>query len=142
MGRGNWFPGSNLEDCEVVYVEAQKLDDEEENEFAWDDFHDVLLAVLPKSFSPADAYDRRNHSLGRDDSLIACNQLYCVWVDGQGEMCHLGVGITVRDDAPAFARSRLSQTARAIFDKLAKHHPLRIRCGAWTSAPYKAKELV
>lgn len=142
MGRGNWFPGNSLEDCEVVYVEYADLGgehDELDIEFAYQDFKENLLSCLPKSFDIATDSDRRKHAKAychRDDFLLAINGMFCVWLDCQGDFWHMGVGLTVREDAPAFAKAKLRDTSRKIFDKLAEMYELRVRSCAWTSALY------
>lgn len=138
MGRGNWFPGNSLEDCEVVYVELPvSEDDEDMYSFYWQEFRGYLLQLLPSSW---DAYSTwgevysRFDGVGRDDIPLAYNGLFGLFIDGQAEGYHVGIGMVCRSDAPAFAKSRLRETAQRLFDRLQTEYELSVRTSAWTSA--------
>ena len=138
MGRGNWFPGSQLQDCEVFYVEIPILDEEDPDEcrFSWEDFKWELKRVCGKSFTwDADHREIHRHfdDIGRDDVGVAYNGLFGVFIDGQGDLHHQGIGFLVRNDAPAFARSRMSDFANKVADKLQEFYNLSVRTSAWTS---------
>lgn len=143
MGRGNWFPGNSLEDCEVAYVEIQSLDcedvsDEDLASFAYADFNCVLKVALGKSFDCKPTYREaadRFDGLGRDDVCLAFNGLFGIFSDGQGDSYHQGIGVMVRNDAPAFAKSKLREFSGKLFDKLQETYSLSVRTSAWTSAP-------
>lgn len=140
MGRGNWFPGNSLEDCEVVYVELPVSDDNDSelDSWYWQDFRAFLVSCLPKSWD-TDIRDWREtndrfDSVGRDDTLIAFNGLFGLFVDSQGDNSHVGIGMRCRSDAPTFAKSRLRETAQRLFDRLQEQHSLSVRTSAWTSS--------
>ena len=143
MGRGNWFPGDNLEDCRVGYIDYSddtiEADDTDLHQWAWQDARDTLLNCLPDSFIAVgcirDLPEYCRTVRDRDSMPIAFNALYTVWVDGWGESSHLGIGFTVNDGAPGFARSRMDSVARAFFKRLNDCYPVRARGCAWTSAP-------
>jgi hypothetical protein len=146
MGRGNWFPGSSLEECEVAYVEVRSLEedaDEDMDAFAWQDFKEFLTECLGGSFdcrpTHREASDRFD-GLGRDDVCFGFNGLFGVFVDGQGDNFHLGVGVLVRSDAPAFGKARLYGFAKKLFDKIQERYDVSVRTSAWTSAPRKKTE--
>lgn len=141
MGRGNWFPGSGLADCEVVYVELPVSgdDDQDMDSFYWQDFRLFLVSCLPKSWMEHSIFDRRYvndrfDGLGRDDTLIAYNGLFGLFVDGQGDGHHVGIGMVCRSDSPSFAKSRLHETAQRLFDRLQAEYSLSVRTSAWTCA--------
>lgn len=141
MGRGNWFPGSRTEDCEVAYVEVRSLDDEDDDDlsqFDYQDFKAYLKECLGKSFdcdvSSREASDRFRY-VGRDDFCFGYNGLFGVFLDAEGDMHHMGIGVMTREDAPAFARSRMSEFATRLFDKLQERYGMSVRTSAWTSAP-------
>lgn len=143
MGRGNWFPGCSLEDCEVAYVEVRSVDedpDEDMDTFAWQDFKEYLFECIGPTFdckpSPREVSDRFD-GLGRDDVCLAFNGLFGVFVDGQGDNYHLGIGVLVRSDAPAFAKARRYDFAKKLFDKIQERYEVSVRTSAWTSAPRK-----
>lgn len=147
MGRGNWFPGRYTEDCRVLYVNYFTADeeayDDDDATFAWDDFKYHLLSCLPASFiDTGDRYRLPSHlnSGGRDDVPLAYNGLFTLWINGQGDSDHCGIGLTVNDDAPAFAAAQLDAVADKLFARLNKSYECRVRCGAWMSAPYQPKE--
>jgi hypothetical protein len=140
MGRGNWFPGNSLEDCAVVYVDYSDSEadasDSDLSYWRWQDFREYLAECLPKSFKMADDYDRNRFRIDRDSTVIAYNGLFVLWVDTQSDDYHTGIGFTVRENAPGFARSKLADIARLFFDKLAEAYPLSVRNCAWTSSKY------
>lgn len=146
MGRGNWFPGSRLEESRVVYVDLlDGIDDEELNDdssvvpdMRYADFRYNLCEAAGRSFDWK--IDHRSVAyvmpyLGRDDIVIGMNSLVAILIDGQGDYNHLGIGFLVREDAPSFAASRLDQLAGCVFDKLDDFYSLRVRTSAWTSSP-------
>ena len=143
MGRGNWFPGSQLEDCEVFYVEIPVVNEEGEHDddseaylFRWDDFKHELKQACGKSFTWEPDYrwiQSRFDGMGRNDRCLAYNGLFGVFIDEQGDFHHQGVGFLVRNDAPAFARSRMSDFADKVADKLQELYDLSVRTSAWTS---------
>ena len=142
MGRGNWFPGSSLEDCEVAYVQIRGFDDEEEDEdldnWAYSDFKFILKEALGKTFEWDPSYRdvcNRFDGLGRDDVCMAYNGLFGVFVDGQGDIYHYGIGVLIRSDAPSFAKSRQYEFARKLFDRFQQVYYLSVRTSAWTSCP-------
>ena len=57
MGRGNWFPGNSLGDCEVVYAELDSNDDD--GQYHWQEFRLFLVSCLPKSWMEHSIFDRR-----------------------------------------------------------------------------------
>ena len=140
MGRGNWFPGHSLDECEVVYVEYYWADneddwDEDDQEMCYQDFMIELQGACPESFCWDEcSLDHRMFSLGRDDRLVANNSLYGLVVDSQGDCDHFGVGLVVCDEAPAFAASQLGRTWIRIMKGLKEtHYKLSGRSSAWTS---------
>jgi hypothetical protein len=142
MGRGNWFPGNDLQSCEVAYVnysdDSIEFDDYDAQQWRWDDVKDCIAHCLPDSFRMVDGLrDYPHGSIDRDSVPLAYNSLFTLWVDGQGESYHLGLGFTVNEGAPAFAASRLRQCAKAFFDRLSDSYSLSVRSCAWTSAPYR-----
>lgn len=140
MGRGNWFPGNSLDDCAVVYVDYSDSEsdptDSDLSYWRYEDFREYLEQCLPKSFTMAGDYDRNTFRIDRDSTVIAYNSLFVLWIDTQSDDHHTGIGFTVREGAPGFARSRLAETARKVFDKLAEGYPLSVRNCAWTSSKY------
>ena len=140
MGRGNWFPGSSLSDCAVVYADYSDSEsdptDTDLSYWRYEDFRECLKACLPDSFAMATDYDRGRFRLDRDSVVVAYNGLFALWIDGQSDDYHCGIGFTVREDAPSFAQSKLAATASRTFDKLAECYPLRVRNCAWTSSEY------
>ena len=143
MGRGNWFPGNSLEDCEVGYIEIQDLEadqDDDISHWGYSDFIANLKAAAGKSFdfdpTPREVSDRFD-GVGRDDVCLAFNGLFGIFADGQGDLYHYGIGILVREDAPAFAKSRLPEFASKLFDKLQEMYNVSVRTSAWTSARRK-----
>lgn len=142
MGRGNWFPGSSLSDCEVAYADISDPENEDDCDAAlwrYQDFRDCMRECLPKSFVMASDHDRGHFRLDRDSVVVAYNALFVLWSDSQADDHHLGIGFTVREGAPAFAKSRLAQTARLFFDQLNDRYPLSVRSSAWTSVPYESQ---
>lgn len=143
MGRGNWFPGSSLEDCEVAYVTVRSWDEEADDDldtWAWEDMQFILKDALGKTFEWEPSYRdvcNRFDGLGRDDACLAYNGLFGVFVDGYGELGHLGIGVLTRSDAPAFAKARQYEFARKLFDRLQQVYDLSVRTSAWTSCPRK-----
>lgn len=132
MGRGNWFPGRHIEDCSVVYVnfyDDEMGDDPDRQEWAWEDLRETLGMLLPKSFFESD-----DRNCDRDSVAMFSNGLFTLWSDGQGDAYHMGLGFTVRGDAPAFAASKLDSFAESFWDKLQELYPLSVRTSAWTSA--------
>ena len=133
MGRGNWFPGRYTEDCSVVYVDfydEEMGDDYDRHQWAWDDLKECIKTLLPDSF-----FESSDRSSDRDSVAMFSNGLFTLWCDGQGDAYHFGIGFTVREEAPAFAASRLHEFSERFWDKLQECYPLSVRCGAWTSAP-------
>lgn len=148
MGRGNWFPGSHLEDCRVAYIDYSNADIEDDDSDAWhwewDYVKGVIAECLPESFTIVDSYAdvprhiRRSYYDGfRDSAVLAYNGLFTLWVDEHSDAHHTGIGLTVNEDAPAFARNRLDAMADAFFDRLSEMLELSVRTSAWTSAPYQ-----
>lgn len=141
MGRGNWYPGYDVNDSEVVYVElVGHCEDQDEYDDAWSLFKWHLESILGQSYHVES--DLRNvpyqvrESVSRGSSLLAYNGLFCLVCDEQGDMGHLGIGLIVREGAPAFARRRLSREAKRIFDRVSTAYNCRVRTSAWTSAAY------
>ena len=144
MGRGNWFPGNDLSACELVYADLYDDAAEFDEDLAmwqYEDFKECLFSFLPKSFHVLGRKENGPRDLrcqgGRDDVLLAYNQLYALWVDAQSDTSHVGIGFTVINDAPAFAASKLPYMAERVFDKLGQCYPLYVRTSPWTSAPYR-----
>ena len=143
MGRGNWFPTCDLSDCEVAYLDYSNPDIESDDydawQWEWNYTKENIFACLPDSFSPID--DRYRHYMpdsvrSRDAVALASNSLFTLVIDGQGDSDHMGIAFVLNDNAPGFARSRMRKTAKAFFDKLAEIYPVRVRCCAWTIAPW------
>lgn len=146
MGRGNWFPGSSLEDSRVVYLDLldgladEERDDDDLLQIRYDDFKYNLHIAAGKSFDwDADRRCLRRLEyclprIGRDDVVLCVNSLVALLIDAQGDMSHMGIGFLVREDAPSFAASRLDQLADCVFDRLADSYNLRVRTSAWTSS--------
>jgi hypothetical protein len=140
MGRGNWFPGNSLEECEVVYVEIRSYTDDPDDdldEWAYQDFREYLKECLGETFDCKPApreVGYRFDSVGRDDQCFGFNGLFGVFLDGQGDSGHMGIGVIVRQDAPSFAKSGLSAFSRRLFNKLQERYKLSVRTSAWTSA--------
>jgi hypothetical protein len=142
MGRGNWFPGCHVEDCRVVYIDYSngdiQEDDQDSWEWQWEWVKETIWECLPKSFVKIEDYRDLPHYLRQphwnDCTPVAYNGLFTVWVDSQGDHWHQGIGLTVNEDAPHFAASRLDATADAFFDKLEDFFHVSVRTSAWTSA--------
>lgn len=145
MGRGNWYPGSDLSACRVVYVALPEPAGPDESAYeravaVMDDFYSRLDELLPRSFyTPSRPYYNWRHDLtryeGRDTICIAYNGLFAVFLDSQGDIDHLGLAVKPREGAPAFAEAGLDSLADKLFDGLQEHYALRVRTSAWTTAP-------
>ena len=145
MGRGNWLPNrasSYGYNYRLVYVEIIEPDCEDSNgdpwavEFAYQDFLSELKYHLPASFTWFGA-DRNSVESRDGDQVVARNGLFDLVIDEKGDYWHQGIALVVRDDAPAFAESKLDVAATDLFDSLSEIYDLSVRCCAWTSAPYK-----
>lgn len=140
MGRGNWFPGNDVQKCEVAYAEIiSPNDDVDSDQCEWEvsDFLKTLKECLGNSFDvnpTTNEVSKRFDNLGRNDLCIAFNGLYGVFIDGQAEAHHFGVGVLVRNDAPNFAEYGLNLFGQRLFDKLQECYPLSIRCDAYVCA--------
>ena len=147
MGYGNWFPGTDLDDCRVIYVDYSLQTehfDEDLQQFRWIDLKCDIRRLLPPSFEMVTDEGRGQRlpewlcTRCRNDVPLAYNELYVLWCDGQGEPHHMGLGFTIREDAPAYAKARFDQIADKLFSGLNEMYECSVRAGAWCSAPYKA----
>jgi hypothetical protein len=144
MGRGNWFPGNDLDDCEVCYLDYSDdsidYDDYDLHQWRWDDCKQSILDCLPESFIRVDSLrDLPNYCQtvrDRDSIPLAFNSLYTIWIDSQGESYHQGIGITVNENAPGFAKANMGKMWSRFVDRLADHYEISLRSCAWTSHKY------
>jgi hypothetical protein len=151
MGRGNWFPGRHTEDCRVVYIDYScdeiAADDSESWYWQWEYVKDIIAECLPKSFTMIKTRNevphhiRRSEKSFRDCGVLAYNGLFTLWVDSQSDPHHTGIGFTVNEDAPSFAKSRLDSMADAFFDQIDESLNLSVRTSAWTSSPYQKRSV-
>lgn len=146
MGRGNWYPGNDVRECTVVYIDYSRdefFDDDLLADWEWECVKDAIYDALPKSFIRVDELLQLPYLLRqprwRDCSPLAYNGLFTLWCDNQGEPHHLGIGFT-NEDSPAFARSKLCDMSESFFDKLSKSLTLSVRRCAWTSEPYRQQQ--
>ena len=147
MGRGNFSPRTN-QPFRMVYVTLNNdsdLDSDFSNEFEYENFKECLLSLLPSSF-----YDgltkiqdwhasgfctlKRPTDWGNCALLLSANRLFDLGIADDEHS--VAVFLVVRDDAPAFAASKLDAAADKLFDKLNEYYELRVRAGAWCSGPY------
>lgn len=140
MGRGNWFPGHDVQKCEVVYAEIISTEveaDSDECEWETSEFITYVKECLGHSFDirpTTNEVSARFDNLGRNDLCVGFNGLYGVFVDCQSELHHFGVGVLVRKDAPNFAEYGLSLFGQKLFDKLQERYSLSVRCGPYVTA--------
>lgn len=101
--------------CRFVYV---PVEGDYESQYA--DLKDSVEAALPESFKLAGAL--------KEDAVV-------VGYNGHFEVCLTEsdgatvIAVMVREDAPAFAKSRLPYTATAIFKKIAANYKLLVHNG-------------
>lgn len=147
MGRGNWIPAGYDDRCnhETVYAEVIGLDYEAEEfeiEESYRDFRRTVKAALPESMQNenATAYCRHYETLfevGRDDRIIACNDLVAVVCDAQGDLWHMGVAVVyVGGPKRGIASKHADNVAKRLWAALAENYKLSKRDGAWTSKPF------
>jgi len=145
MGRGNWIPyNPNERESIYMYVDLTagreaELEDEDYDilDMDWEDLKYNIKEILPDSFEEAWAAVQREFTYARETVPLFANELAVVTVDGQGEYHHIGIGMTARVDAPAYADHYVAVQGSKFFEKLAEYYNLYVRTGAWTSRPYK-----
>jgi len=127
MGRGNFYPaGCSENNVRMVYI---TLGDEG---CVLEELIDDIMDNLPPSFHDA---QKDSYRAGRDEGLnISENGLFEVAIAENED--RLALFIVVKDDAPAFAASRIQVLADRLFDSLADGWELSVRCGSWLSGKY------
>jgi hypothetical protein len=144
MGRGNWIPDTPIYqgDYDLVYVELQDVcessPDCDEVEWLYEDFKTNIRGMLPKSFRSVERGERCKY-LGRDTVVLFANDLLMVVMDCQGDFWHQGLAVVAREDAPAFAESRIDRLAARLWKGLIEcGYSLYRRDTAWTCRPFAA----
>ena len=144
MGRGNWIPDTPIYqgDYDLVYVEigmfANRRPIAMKSNGSTKTSKSNLAAVLPKSFRPVERGERCKY-LGRDTVVLFANDLLMVVMDCQGDFWHQGIAVVAREDAPAFAESRIDRLAAKLWKGLIEcGYSLYRRDTAWTCRPFAA----
>ena len=146
MGYGNYQPRTN-KPFRMVYVDLYDSDSDSgfDNEFEYEDFKECLLNLLPSSFYDgltkiqewrASGFGTFTRRTDWDNSgvLLSANKLFDLGIaDNENSVA---VFLVVRDDAPAFAASKLDAAADKLFDEINKYYKLRVRADAWCSGEY------
>lgn len=111
--RQTWKPGGAvaIHGCRFVYIPSE------------DDHSDLKKCVedaLPESFKPVGV-------LREDAVVVAQNGLFEVYIAS----CNWAsvIAVQLREDAPEFAKYRLSYESNAIFKKIAEHYKVMVSNG-------------
>ncbi|MEF8794023.1 hypothetical protein [Thiohalorhabdus sp.] len=122
----------------IEHWEEQGEPDNLIGELIHEDVVGAIWAALPPSFVEAD----RSHS--KDHMALAHNDLLVVEIIGWEH--DIGLRVRVRDSLEYWeenlAYQTLERTARGFFDRLSRHLDLRVKTGAFASAPYQPKQAV
>jgi len=144
MGAGNWYPSVNRGDrnnyellyidTEEIYVSEEALLSSEYQQISYDDFESNVLGCLPRSFTRVQKHTNNRQFILADNSMFECLVQDNQWA--------VAVAFIVKENAPAFAESKLHELGSLVFDRL---HDIygdyaRVRNGPWMSGPYKEKE--
>ena len=142
MGRGNWLPDLYIDggESDLVYVELLEPDeslDEDTIRDEYDNFLSEVGRILGKSFDRVQRGDRDYSCRSRDTVCIFKNGLVQIQLDGQGDYWHQGIAVVAREDAPAFADSRVELYGSKLWRGLHEcGYTLSRRTSAWTSAEF------
>lgn len=139
MGRGNFSPRTD-KPFRMVYVTLNN-----DSDFEYEGFKECLLSLLPPSFYDGLTKIQDWHVSGFRTLKRPTDWADCAFLLSANRLFDLGIAdneysvavfLVVRDDAPAFAASKLDAAADRLFDELNKYYRLRVRADAWCSGEY------
>lgn len=141
MGAGNWIPSlyrdesGALPDYEMVYVDNDGIyaDVSRQSEFDFEDFNEIVLRKLPKSFYPVRQW---KNEYGFSDSMYIIAENGLMYLVGADNESSTALAFIPKEDAPAFKVGMMRKVAKKVFDQLADIYDLRVRTSAWTSGEY------
>ena len=144
MGVGNFFVRNGRSvyvDHEEVYGEFsleenrfELIEDDYDYELRFNDLCEEVKSLLNSSYTQLDGVFQRDV----EGVVIGENGLFLVTiVDWES---YFSVNVIPRPDledhVQNLAHATIDRASLALFDKMAEHWYLRVRCCAWTSGPY------